>query len=214
MKFKVYAYGANKELSFEDEKALYHYVLGFDYINRYGKKGNSFLDSTMTHPSDIRHLRIMLMKGKPDIYYKGFLVKDRLGRTIDLRNYEKELYRFDNAEYIRFARKKKKEEHDEWWADREKELDKANELFHRNMPSYIGMYRNIRTTQERRHSCYTEHKPYVRGKRRGHNLPDSRNAERLIAYEKTWKVRIKAKRQWQANLLIHIDTVHRNKRGC
>ena len=63
---------------------------------------------------------------------------------------------------------------------------------------YWGMFRNIRTTQERRYSCASEHKPFVRGKRSIRGLPSAWD-DIFIHREKTWKARTRLKRQWQTN---------------
>ena len=60
--------------------------------------------------------------------------------------------------------------------------------------NYGCYYRRVRTTQERRFSYDGEHKNYVRGKRRGCNIPSSYD-DIASCVQKTWKV--KRKRQYR-----------------
>ena len=140
-------------------------------------------------------------------YCLGYLVKDENGRTIDLRNYERELYSFDYVGYDNLRRKKCRIEYLERWNAIEKENDKEKTLL---IGDKILYFRRMRTTQERRCVCDKENKPFIRGKRR--QLPDSWCAEKPICREKTWKARTKVKQQWQVNIPLHIDTVWHEKR--
>ena len=145
----------------------------------------------------------MLRDKFADMYYcVGYLIRNEYGRTIDLRNNERELYSFDYVGYNSLLRKKSHEESLKRWAKWDEEYEKECILLGSDK---TRGYRNIQTTQERRYACDIEHKPFIRGRRR--HLPDAWCAERPICKEKTWKARTKAKQQWQVNIQIHMDTV-------
>jgi len=212
-------------LTFDSESSLYHYVRKFDYVNSNGARGNHFLEATMTKQSDSRrHKQWYYMgrtypltdkRGSTGTYtqycWSGYLVKDENSRTIDLRLYEKELYKFDYTGYDNLLRKKRHIEHLENMAKWSLRFDDEWEKRHRLLEGkdYWGYYKRPHTMPERRNNCDAEHKPFVRGKRR--HLPDPWD-DKPMCKEKTWKARTKAKRSWQVNLSTHIDTVWHEKK--
>jgi hypothetical protein len=201
-----------QKLMFDDQAALYHYVRSRDYVNRNGVKGNHILEAIMTNPNDNRrHKQTFEFRPPNECYFLGYLIKDEKGRTIDLRHYEKELYAFDNARYIRLLSEKRRIEFEAWLADWEILCEKKDKLYEGKT---IWGLRSFRTIQERRYACDAEHKPFIRGKRNAANLPEPWTTEIVIQAEKTWKARTKVKRKWQVNLKAHIDTVYYKKRVC
>ena len=63
-------------------------------------------------------------------------------------------------------------------------------------PEVTWCYRRIRTTQERRWACSDEHKPFVRGKRSVHNIPNSWDDVNYARRGYGWKAYSKKKKQW------------------
>ena len=186
--------------------------------------GNNILNATMTHPNDsLRHevefnishwyfsWEHRIGKGRL-FYFLGYLVKDENGRTLDLRNYTEELYKFNFEEYQRRLDRENWKHREERRQKRVCEFEKTQErqiklllLGQRyNKGRYANFYiilnyRNIKTFSETRANTIDEHKPYIRGKRR--NLPNTWAGGRISRYrEKSWKLDRKAKRQWQINL--------------
>ena len=221
-----------KEITFDSEAALYHFVRKMDYVSHTGAKGNHVLEATMTSPSDSRRHKKLLYDTirnrrlfekcqsnhkasggcKLDFYSIGYLIKDENGRVIDLRIYKDDLYRFDFTGYDNLLRKIRSIEHKEWWAKREPiweaKWEKSSRLTEGK--SFWDSLKQFHTTPERRNSCDSEHKPFLRGKRR--KLPEPWGNEKPIRREKTWKARTKVKRQWLANSQDHVDTVQYEKR--
>ena len=218
--------GGIKEMVFDSEEALYHYARGYDYCSLAGASGNHVLEATMTkHNDSLRHKTLfkdarcsrelfekcrnnheLIDKYGLEHYCLGYLIKDENGRTIDLRNYQEELCKFDYAGYDNLLRKKYSIESQErraswqlYWDDLWEKRERLTEG-----SSYWGSLKRFRTFPERRRNCDTEHKPFIRGKRR--HLPDPWGSEKPIIKEKTWKSRTKVKRQWLVNMPIHIDT--------
>ncbi|MDR3238242.1 MAG: hypothetical protein LBT84_07045 [Spirochaetia bacterium] len=202
-----------QKLMFDDQAALYHYVRSMDYVNRGGVKRNHILEAIMTNPNDSRrHKQSFNFRHPNECYFLGYLVKDEKGRTIDLRHYERELYAFDNAGYIRLLREKNRIELEAELANLEIRWEKNDKLFEGKINWLRGL-RRFRTIQERRHACDSEHKPFIRGKRNATSLPEPWTTEIVIRLEKSWKARSKVKRKWQVNLKAHIDTVYYKKRA-
>jgi hypothetical protein len=202
-----------QKLMFDDRDALYHYVRSRDYVNRNGVKGNHILEAIMTNPSDsLRHKQMFNFRLSNECYFLGYLIKDEKGGTIDLRHYEKELYAFDNARYIRLLRDERRIELKARLAAMETPCEKKYTLYEGKI--FGGLLRSFRTIQERRYACDAEHKPFIRGKRNAANLPEPWTTEIVIQVEKTWKALTKVKRKWQINLKAHIDTAYYNKRAC
>ena len=206
-----------RELEFSNESVLYHYVREQDYVDSTGKKKNHILEAMMTHPNDNRRHKVPFDDSRhprPPVtyYYLGYLVKDEYDRTIDLRNYEKELYKFDYVGYDNSLRKKRHIKYLEQMAEcslaYDNEWKKRCRLL--ECKDYWGGLKRYRTIQERRYACDKELKPYFRCKRR--NLPEPWGNEKPICVEKTWKARTKVNRQWQVNLTTHIDTIRHEKR--
>jgi len=69
---------------------------------------------------------------------------------------------------------------------------------------WIGTLRGMRTLRERRYAADSEHKHFIRGRRR--HLPEPWGTEIPIRWQKNWKSRSKASRQWMANQKAHIST--------
>jgi len=202
--------------TFYSKEALYNYVRKFDYTDFYGVPCNHFLEATMCHINesrrhhqsiDSRHYRrspINTVQIRNDSYFLGYLTHDSLGRVIDLRNYTKELYTFNNAAYEEQQRLARREYWELRNSERDKRWEKAHKLYEGKV--YWAYYRRIRTTQERRYAADTEHKPYLRGSRSFHNLPNAYD-DLYFRREKSWKARNKkVRRQWGVNLDSHIDT--------
>lgn len=57
------------------------------------------------------------------------------------------------------------------------------------------LYRNIKTTQEKKYACDSEHKPYIRGRRSFSNLPDAWDEIPTSSIKRSWK-RTKKRKQW------------------
>jgi len=208
--------GNPKTLSFDSDEALYNYARSFDYVDKYGKRRNRFLEATMCseneslrheqHFNDSRYRYRWRSPPRADnCFYLGYLTRSVEGRVIDLRNYEQDLYAFDAESYADALRAAKREQWDAWQAARNAKWEKARKLCEGK--PYWGYYRRIRTFQEMRYTADPEHKPYIRGKRSRSSLPDAWDDFR-VRRQKSWKARDKkAARQWAASLLKHIDTV-------
>ena len=247
MKYKVYVYKATpesltatqlldqnltyenpapscaEEFAFDNRDALYHHVRRFDYTGLGGEQRNYFLEATITHPNDSRRHKIFLNKRSRIFYLRGYLVKGEHGRTVDLRNYETELYKFNDDEYRRLLQIKLNEDFEKRLLHRET----GRTDWYAEMKTLYGIgwqhwcsLRGFRTLQERRQNSDPVYKSYVRGKRR--KLSEPWGTEIPISRRRSWKDRrrsismgdtFKFKRQWQVNLSHHVDTVRFDKKA-
>ena len=192
------------ERKFSSIDALYSYVRSFDYK----EDKNHLLDAVMTHKNDsLRHrytMEIRSFAGKKttdEYYWLGYLITDEKGRTLDLRNYKKEIYTFDNKKYLA----EKQALHREKWR---KKYEIRDVLREKKLKLYEGKhywsyYRAIRTTQELRWAANPENKGFVRGRRSRASLPNAYD-DYYFKREKNWKARNKkAKRQWAVHFKTH-----------
>ena len=206
-----------KILCFDDKDALFHYVRAFDYIDIYGGQRNRFLDATMVNVKDSRRHRqyfdsrqeynfrsVDCYPGVFECYYLGYLASDSSDRVIDLRNYVRELYKFDDVSYKAFIRQSRNAKWSLKVAQRDARWEKAKMLTEGK--DYWSYYRRIKTTRERRYAADSDHKPFVRGRRSFASLPSAYD-DLYFHREKSWKARTKRRRKWEVNLSRHIDTV-------
>ena len=191
---------------FDTKEAFLSFVRSFDYIDQYNRPKNHFLNATMCNANEGRRH----WHGFPDYrygvrYYLGYMTHDEKGRVVDLRNYEDELYAFDNKGYIT---DRNAESYAKWsvkWEANTLKFENREKLCEGK--SYWGYYRRIQTTQERRYAAAPEHKPFVRGQRSYANIPNSWD-DYYFRREKNWKARDKkARRQWGVNVAKHADTI-------
>jgi hypothetical protein len=203
---------------FDSKESLFYFVRRYDYVNKHGKRGNKFLEATMTLPNDALRHRFMDRYCYPSTYKcVGYYLKNSEGRTIDLRHYTDELQKFDIEAYFN---KLNSEQHRsclssmesaEWYAELAEKKANAEKLYGYGWDG-ISL-RGFRTKQERRWACDKEHKPFIRGKRR--KLPEPWGTEIHTILSKSWKDRRKSrdrngldkyKHQWNVNLPRHIDS--------
>lgn len=200
---------------FDGKESLYYFIRKYDYVNKHGIQGNHFLDATMTLPCD--GLRHRFMDGR---IYKcvGYYLTNGDGLTVDMRHHAGELYAFDKYSYHKKLRESWHfsidwpEFHIELAADNAKDEKLLGRGYH-----HASGLRGFRTMQERRINCNDEHKPYIRGARR--KLPEPWGTEIPVVLSKSWKDRrksperlIKYRRQWEAKMPRHMDTVRRKSR--
>lgn len=195
---------------FDTEEELYYYVRSHDYYKKpNGAVKNHILSAIMTMPTDTRrHAAIEIGYNKRVslgiVVYCGYMVKDEKDRTIDLRNYAKELYKFDYAAYDKKVRAENREKYHVRFEEREARWERVRKLYEGK--GYWGCYRQVSTTQEKRITCIDEHKPYIRGKRSFRSLPSAYDDISFVR-EKNWKSRTKHRKQWGVKFNAHMDTI-------
>ena len=200
------------ERKYESWDDLLVYVKSFEYMLSQGMKvtKNHFLSATMCNVKDTRRHALSFKNwGHSEeictipSYYLGYLVKDEVGRVIDMRKYEEELKKFDAVTRRNIENKKRREIFKIKWALTEAKRDKDREL--REGKSYWAYYRHMKTHQERRLNDAPEIRQYVRGRRSPAMLPTAYD-DIYFHREKNWKSRNrKARRQWGVNMETHID---------
>jgi hypothetical protein len=133
----------------------------------------------------------------------GYLVCDCKGHVFDLRNYATELFAFDDAFYGREERRALYAKRNAIYDTREADHARRYALYEGK--PWWGYFRRIRTTQERRFACIPEYRQFVRGRRSVSNLPDAYD-DLYFKREKSWKSRVKVRRQWASRQDMHMDT--------
>lgn len=204
-------------MTFTSQAELFCYVRSFDVRSRRTKAflGNTFLEAVMCNPNDRR-------RGKDTLrYLRGYLTKDWKGRVIDLRLHTEDIMRFDLSAYFAAKRAHLQTVFELWLEAREAFLARQNtglniricspgeRVYNYDKHLWWLPFRLPRTIQERRVAVATEHKPFVRGKRSDHNLPNP-DDEYMFTLQRTWKAKTKVKRQWLVNKPIHIGTIKGN----
>ena len=215
--FTVVAYhketrdGSVAMYEFETLDELLYHIRGFDFVDKYGRQQNKFLDSTICSENDAFKTGSEYYYSNGEIYSRpisylyGYLTYDSDGRVIDFRNRKDELYSFDYKAYSNMRYAARRDSIQAKYNARDAMWEKKNRLYEGE--KYWRYYRRIRTTQERRYAADAEHKPHVRCRRNTTNLPDNWD-ELLFRREKSWKARDKkACRQWGVSIPKHFGTV-------
>lgn len=123
--------------------------------------------------------------------YRTLMFFDALDRVIDPRNFWDAIADYEPPKYVQQP----------YWKIVRKGQAKYTHIFRGNPVPHTTKSKggthatNVHTFQERKWADDEEHAPFVRGSRRGHNLPSSWDGRHRNRY-KSWKHQGKKKRQW------------------
>jgi hypothetical protein len=77
---------------------------------------------------------------------------------------------------------------------------KVAKFVYRNPHLHVGA-KAFAGTREKALSLDKDHKPYVRGARTWHHLPDSYDDTKWLVRYRSWKHRVKKRHQWVAHVM-------------